>query len=101
MLVFQTLRERRLPEQGWAPAGSIQGGGRGWTPEGRKARDVSSHLHKRVSGDHENKSVCGLGGRTNGSPYLMPSGSSGDQGRWAGGTVKSKPSREKRMVAGQ
>ena len=62
---------------------------------------MSSHLHKRVSGDHENKSVCGLGGRTNGSPYLMPSGSSGDQGRWAGGTVKSKPSREKRMVAGQ
>lgn len=104
MLVFQTLREEAIPSAGMGePAGSIQEGGRGWTPgkRGRRGWDVSSHLHEgSVVITRTSRFVVWVGG-TKGSPYLMPLGSSGDWGRWAGGTVKSKPSRKKRVIAGQ
>lgn len=69
MLVFQTLREA-IPSRMGEPAGSIQEGGRGVDSEGR--RDGMCHLIsiEGLVGDHKNKSVCGLGGRTKGSPYL-------------------------------
>lgn len=80
MLVFQTLCERQLLVHGW---GNLQGniknvGGGGFQ---KKERDTSSHHHKRLNGKHENRLVCGVGGRTWGSPYLMTSRSSGERGR--------------------